>query len=57
MTRSPSTRSASAWPTGPAVFSTVRFSTEKSSASIAMVGVRKVPIGLPSSPVMFACRP
>ena len=38
--------------TGPAKFSNVRFSAVKSSASIVTVGVRKVPMGLPSSPGM-----
>ena len=54
--RSPSTRMAMACPTGPAEFSNVMFSAAKSSASIWVEGVRKVPIGLPSKPVRLAFR-
>src|ERR1035441_226545 len=48
-TRSPSTRMASAWPTGPAEFSNVTFSAVKSSASITVEAVRNVPMGFPSA--------
>jgi len=54
--RSPSTRIASAWPTGPAAFSNVSPSAVKSSASICAVAVRNVPIGFPSVPGTFAWR-
>ena len=47
---------ASAWPTGPAEFSKVIFSAVKSSASMTVDGVRKVPIGFPSRPMRLAFR-
>ncbi len=55
-TRSPSTRRATAWPTGPAPFSIVRFSMRTSSPSTNIVADRNVPIAWPSAPRSVALR-
>ena len=54
---SPATEIARAWPTGPAEFSNVIFSAEKSEAFIKAVAELKVPISLPSSSCILAYLP